>query len=137
MNVDFGGAETVLYVPGPDGYLNFVNPSEAWTNDPNCAEPFQGNPYIGFRVCAPEDTYLYVGTTNEALDGFDTVLSVELIPEGTCLTYNDDTFSGQSQVELVPRIPGSSECFIVHLAARDSTAENILSGITFDIIRDA
>ena len=126
-----GSNQTVLYIPGPDGYPGYINPTEAWITDTNCPYLYHRNQYIAFEVCVPASTILYADSLDENnLGYFDTVISVERVPEGTCALTNDDCGTAASCVAFTPEGTGE-QCVIVRLSSFSSSSTEILSGISF------
>ena len=127
-----GSNQTFLYLPGPDGYPAYINPTEAWLSDTSCTESYQRNQYIAFEVCVPASTILYVDSLDENFDNFDTVISVERVPGGTCALTNDDCGSLASCVTFTPEDTGE-QCVIVRLSSFSFGEPQILSGISFTL----
>ena len=125
-----GSSQTFLYLPGPDGYPGYITPTEAWISDTNCPEFYQRHQYIAFEVCVPASTFLYVTTLDENLNDFDTVISVERVPGGSCALTNDDCGSSASCVKFTPEGTGE-QCVIVRLSSFSFDEPQILSGISF------
>ena len=73
---------------------------------------------------------MYVDSLDENFDNFDTVISVERVPEGTCALDNDDCGAPASCVTFSPEGTGE-QCVIVRLSSFSSSNPEIQSGISF------